>query len=395
MMKSVALTESVAVHEDPEQHDDDFILVPCSSAHSESAVGAAACWELSFDRSSDLQGDDEDASYDRCEDAYSIYSAPQSLAIDSNALESLRKESQGGWAESPIIPSDSQGDGGSKTSKMMDDADEFLLRKFSALGLSYSGLNVVGCEHHQRYDPEGEDDDDEDYDDDDDDMRDLIAACASGFVLPPAFDLVVEAEESSVSAGSPIDDGLEMEGDGKSSDDDIGLTNLLLFPKHQPFVPVTAGPKATTAAEEPLMEPVLADKGDDDPPLALSGDDDIIATRQKASPTRLCKKKRRKQLKLAKKAAAAAAAAAALTHIGSMVATSRDNSSGSRHGNATSAANNASSTSYKHPNTTSSKLSSKRQATKSRKQVANIAVACATASYASYREECLLRKTKK
>jgi hypothetical protein len=179
------------------------------------------------------------------------------------------------------------------------------------------------------------------------------------------------------------------EGEGNRSGYDIDEVpaTLLPLPKHHQLFPDAAGPKATKMFETAAGEAFLTAEDEDTPEASC---DEAVAALSKANPSRVGKKKRRKQLKLAKKAAAAAAAAAALTHFGSMVATSRNDSSssGSRHGSATGSGSNQS-------NSNTSKFSGKRQASKSRKQVANIAVACAAASYASYREECLLRKTKK
>lgn len=322
MMKSVALTESAvqrsddshsASAADAEYDAEDFILVS-SSPNAEPAT-----WEVSFE---------DDASYDRCDDVCSIYSAPQSLAIESNALDSFQKDffSRGGRADA--------------TNKAAP--EDFLLHDFSAMALSSGGIIDLP----------------------DEDLHDLIASFSVDDDgddvdgrLPPPF----ETSDSSVSGASNVHE----------SDDDEDIAKL------HPVAWVKA-PMVTTLASTPSdkdSNPASTDDdGDDDLESML---DEAMSRKVSTKPTRLCKKKRRKQLKLAKKAAAAAAAAAALTHFGSMVGTTPVSSRGGASG--------------KHPS--GGKLN-KRHASRSRKQIANIAVACATESYASYREECL-RKSKK
>jgi hypothetical protein len=330
MMKSVALTESAVQRidsrstsggGDTECDAEDFILVS-SSPNAESAT-----WEVSFD---------DDASYDRCDDVCSIFSAPQSLAIESNALDSFQKDffSRGGADDSS-----------NKTA-----TEDFLLHDFSALGLSSGGfIDLPDDDLRELIASFSVDDDD---DDDDIDGQ-----------LPPPF----ETSDSSVSGASNVHD---------SDDDDEAIAKL-----H----PVAWGkaPVVTTLTGSPPdndNNPASSDDGTDDDDLA-SILDEAMSRKVSIKPTRLCKKKRRKQLKLAKKAAAAAAAAAALTHFGGMVGTTPSSASG----------RGGASGGGKHPN--GGKLN-KRTAARSRKQIANIAVACATESYASYREECL-RKSKK
>lgn len=327
MMKSVALTESAVQRIDSrstsaggdttECDAEDFILVS-SSPNAESAT-----WEVSFD---------DDASYDRCDDVCSIFSAPQSLAIESNALDSFQK--------------DFFSRGGADASSNKSATEDFLLHDLSAMGLSSGGIIDLP----------------------DDDLRELIASFSVDDdddsidgQLPPPF----ETSDSSVSGASNVHD---------SDDDDEAIAKL-----H----PVAWGkaPVVTTQTGSPPdhdNNPASSDDGRDDDDDLASILDEAMSRKVSIKPTRLCKKKRRKQLKLAKKAAAAAAAAAALTHFGGMVGTTPASARGGAAGG-------------KHPN--GGKLN-KRNASRSRKQIANIAVACATESYASYREECL-RKSKK
>jgi hypothetical protein len=326
MMKSMALTESaVDSHSTSagvtEECDaEDFILVS-SSPNAESAN-----WEVSFD---------DDASYDRCDDVCSLYSAPpQSLAIESNALDSFQKDffSRGGRADA--------------INKATTATEDFLLHDFSAMGLSSGGIIDLP----------------------DDDLRDLIATFSVDDddgddidgQLPPPF----ETSDSSVSGASNVQE---------SDDEDGGDAIAKLHPDAWGKAPVV-----NSTGSEPDRDNNPASSDDDDDIESIL--DEAMSKKVLIKPTRLCKKKRRKQLKLTKKAAAAAAAAAALSHFGSMVGTAPPSSTSAR-GGATS----------KGPN--GGKLN-KRNASRSRKQIANIAVACATESYASYREECL-RKSKK
>ena len=326
-MKSVALSESGA-HESSGVDNEDFILVqqPATTG-SESAP-----WALSFDNDDGVD-DDDDASYDRCEDAYSIYSAPQSLAIDSNALESFQPDffssSPREQSLPPFYPS-------------FGEDGEILLRGISAIALEATDQSDDGGRHGR--------------------------TSAAAAVEPHPFEASVE---SSVSGPSDEEVGRSIVG-ARAAASSSSESSFPDAAEHQP--PRVANPAPPLCGSDRLV----IDDDDEDP--SSSGTDDRTGvgsggegTASSTKSSRLCNKKRRKQLKLARKAAAAAAAAAALTHLGGMVAT-RTSNSGSN--------NNNNTPKLKRHATASN-------ASKNRKQVANIAVACATESLARYREECV------
>lgn len=294
MMKSVALMDSV-------QNEEDFVLVDviddASISHS---------------------------SYDCCDDAYSLHSAPQSLAIDSNAFQTFHDE----FFEAPLLRSFDddlsciessaadveillQG-----ISSMMSESDfkRLMPEPSYAEGINYSGNTWLASEGRTFGSPTSRR------------MSDVQASLLACDSAPPMAQR--RQSGSSVSTQTTL---------SSSENEDEGILGASLY---------------NNSAGVDVRDDITCSMKNQS---ALSGG------------SRLSNKKRRKQMKLAQKAAAAAAAAAALSHLS--IAATRMSPARSKQ-------------IRRHIQKTN------------RKQVTNLAVACATESIGNYKEQCLLKSKK-
>ena len=306
MMQSVALTDSV-------QHDDDFVVV-------EAPIG-----------SDDTTSYDDEASYDYCDDVFSIASIAQSFSVSSHALQALQED-------------------------FFDYPHPNFLNKTGEEGLpaDLQELRISSVEAAA---------------DDDDDTKpaasELNATVSYNFEISPeetsihAKEIPDAATNESTGDGqesSPSEDSASAEsGSEKESSD---TTNEGRTYSHS-----SGGESRSSRTLSSSFDGEKEDSGgstDEDKVEAVAS---AVETALGKKSSRLSGKKRRKQLKLAKKAAAAAAAAAAL---GQMTM----------------------------PVQTSARGKKSRQTTtrSSGKKVANIAVSCVTHAVTAYREELRLKK---
>ena len=276
--------------------------------------------------------EDDEESYDHCDDAFSFSSLHQNLPVSSLPMESV----QDNFFEPPI---------GQEVVPPAVPSSPSLLSEY--------------------------DDDDEEEDDDDPPVfatedyskmkvvipridSDVEGLCALVSSLPSSFVSSVAHESKN---GKAIAEPLARSpASGESASEEAKqLIPSLSFPSNNQTSRSedekedgcgTTGRGSTEEEED--------EAGDDD-----SADKDEPLEDQTTTSSRASKKKRRKQLKLSKKAAAAAAAAAALGHF------------------------------------TLRSTTPKRKGVKNRKKVANIAVSCAVQSIAEYKEEVERKKITK
>lgn len=257
-MKSVALTDSV-------QPEEDYVLVQALDACSETG---------------DICDGDE-SSYDNCDDAYSLYSAPQSFAIDSQALQTFHDD-----FFDPTLTSFDESLGEENST------DEFkiLLQGISSI----SPVTDLATDH-----------------------------------LDPRLPGLSPLSEKSLLALDDLLDPLWQIGGGAIADVDDSTTGY----DEAPTIDADDEGKAELPREDrdEVEDAFGGEESAEDRALELSSIEDETAEAvaedvdrkmMSSRASRRSNKKRRKQLKLAKKAAAAAAAAAAISHL-AMTTTNR------------------------------------------------------------------------
>ena len=279
---------------------------------------------MEFDTSV-LEEDEE--SYDHCDDAFSFSSLHQSLPVSSIPMEVMRdnffEPPVGEQVVPPAVPSSH-----SLLSDGKDD-DGGVEESPTYVSENYSNNMKVVIPHI------------------DSDVEGLCALVSDTPSVPPSGEIVsprvehcaeVSHEESipCVVTSVEVDRTEENDAQGCSSSD---LTAAFGDDKEE-------GLGSTTPSSSSSVSGQGTDEGEEDDDVGSSGTDKALDSWEDPPVGRMSKKKRRKQMKLAKKAAAAAAAAAALGQMS---------------------------------------LPSKRRG-KNRKKVANIAVSCAVQSITEYKE---------
>lgn len=295
MMKSVAL--------DAAPQEDDYVVVDAGES------------ELFSD----------EASYDYCEDAFSLQSAPQSFAIDSIALKTFQDD----FFEQPSF---------------FDGYADETVDEIQILLQGISSFDELDSDKPDAAPPELSSVSDKSVGNDGEDDESTEGSELDELSTSPS---AVDVDDDEEEEEAPAEDSAESTAprdDESRNDSDLEKSQETL--------------KRSDSLENKLLA------------MAEEVDDLMNGTKM----GRLTNKKRRKQRKLAKKAAAAAAAAAALSQL-SLTATTISKTP----------------TPPRIEKVVRRKLR-KVQATK--KQVANIAVACATESIAAFREECLLNSKK-
>lgn len=430
-MKSIALTDSVVVqpqqqhhhHQQNHEHQcrevDDFVLVDADEFIMATADGH----------------DDDEASYDYCDDSYSLHSAPQSLAIDSMALQSIQEQH---FFENPA----------SQQPPMLDlEANAELSSSFIDEGgeeeevhrpIFFEGLSSIHSEQNVNVEMlscrgghllplyacspktnESRDEEEEKVDDappcfvDEEgpiistsivlsaalevDEEAIVSHCEISPLAPPpaTAEVIIHEQMKNLSIVGNTDhrhvivnnkdllnfcpsEGRSDNGSNRSSsntDDDRSSSSS----------------SSAASASSKKSSPQFSASSSDAATKSASDESFTYDNNNNNVRSRKSNKKRRKKLKLARKAATAAAATAAISSHLSLSSTTNYNNSNNHHHNS----NNTRTS--QHPGGGSevrNKKLQRRLKNNNKKQVANIAVVCATESIANFKEECL-RKSKK
>lgn len=338
-MRSVALSDSSVVaasrqraKEQQRQQDiDDFVFVHAAGDEDD--------------------GDDE-ASYDYCDDAYSLHSAPQSFALDCRALQSFQEHFFENPPPAAAAPNDEEAPLLSFEDVLNEsstDEVEILLEGLSSI-VDEPPDPAVAC-------------------------RELLPSTAAERLLECPF----ASEHSTFRPGASDEKKSTLRASSHSYGGEV-------CPLQQPFPKIDAGSimYSSTGVGSDDCDVSRIPSSDEKPHYDLT-----VSTDSNDSVTGSCRgsrksnKKRRKQLKLARKAATAAAAAAAISQL-TLSPTRRHQTATTLPPPVSTAATTA----------TRNKKLQRRLKKSNKKQVANIAVACATESIAAYKEE-RLRKSKK
>lgn len=312
-MKSIALNDSTIVPHD----DDDYVLVQPTTVEGQ-----------------EMRLDDDEESYDHCDDVYSLHSAPQSFAIDSQALQRYQDD---------FFATEGQ----SRLSESTQDI-QILLQGISTM------VSSSNDQKNSEYQSDGNNCER---------LPELSSVSERSLEerlspLDPAAFVVSDAD--SVGSLSPPDC---QEHDSASIADRVPGEVALACPASSKQRTEQRDVEDTHSAHQQESSFSMAKQ-------ATKHQEDRQDAPPKHKTSRLSNKKRRKQLKLAKRAAAAAAAAAAL-----------------------STTNLPTRTHTPSPARTKQAIRLMAQQTKTKPKTKrpanNIAVACATDTMARYRTECL------
>uniref|UniRef100_A0A7S3P832 Uncharacterized protein n=1 Tax=Amphora coffeiformis TaxID=265554 RepID=A0A7S3P832_9STRA len=233
---------------------------------------------MEFDSSSVLEEDEE--SYDHCDDAFSFSSLHQSLPVSSLPMGAVRDN----FFEPPAVGQEVVPPAVPSSNSLSDGEDEesptYASEKSSTLKVVIPHI--------------------------DSDVEGLCALVSSIPSVPPSGEIVCPSDETNAEV---LDESIpyavgSVEDHAEENDTPSCPSADLMMAASGEDKQEEAGP--TTSSSRPATS---ADEVEDDE-VGSSGPDNALESLEEPPVGRMSKKKRRKQMKLAKKAAAAAAAAA-------------------------------------------------------------------------------------